>query len=72
MERNDWGLWVDFATPNERMMGRRMRQPSAWLRILSVKEVGELTTCHKKLDAATPHDCRTSTAKGAGVEGKLF
>lgn len=66
--QRDWNLWVRFATyaynsarhstvlltPNELMMGRRLRSPNDLLRRTAVTEAGELTTYHKQLLAAMP------------------
>ncbi|OWY93855.1 Cyclic AMP-dependent protein kinase, partial [Phytophthora megakarya] len=65
-EQNDWSMWVDFATyaynsgqhstvalsPNELVMGRRLRPPNELLRSTAVTEAGELSAYHKKLVAA--------------------
>eukprot|EP00644_Phytophthora_capsici_P005849 jgi/Phyca11/80490/gw1.2.1098.1 len=64
--QKDWNLWVRFATyaynsarhstvlltPNELMMGRRLRSPNELLRRTAVTEAGELTEYHEKLLAA--------------------
>eukprot|EP00644_Phytophthora_capsici_P002561 jgi/Phyca11/60907/gw1.11.282.1 len=61
-----WDLWVRFATyaynsarhstvlltPNELMMGRRLRSPNDLLRRTAVTEAGELTEYHEQLLAA--------------------
>eukprot|EP00644_Phytophthora_capsici_P015145 jgi/Phyca11/40959/gw1.75.65.1 len=61
--QKDWNLWVRFATyaynsarhstvlltPNELMMGRRLRAPNELLRRTEVTEAGELSTYHTRL-----------------------
>lgn len=61
--QNDWNLWVKFAvysynsarhstvslTPNELMMGRRLRSPNELLRRTEVMEAGELADYHDRL-----------------------
>ncbi|KAL3656480.1 hypothetical protein V7S43_019110 [Phytophthora oleae] len=61
--RKDWSLWVRFAvyaynsarhstvmlTPNELMMGRKLRAPNELLRRTEVSEVDELTAYHEQL-----------------------
>ncbi|GMF23303.1 unnamed protein product [Phytophthora fragariaefolia] len=61
--QDDWSTWVDFAvyaynsgrhstvnlSPNELMMGRRLRAPNELLRTMNVREAGELTTYHRRL-----------------------
>ncbi|POM73500.1 Hypothetical protein PHPALM_9651, partial [Phytophthora palmivora] len=65
-KQNDWNLWVKFAvyaynsakhstvalSPNELMVGRRLRPPNELLRRLEVTEAGELQTYHEQLIAA--------------------
>ncbi|OWY90856.1 hypothetical protein PHMEG_00040822 [Phytophthora megakarya] len=65
-QQNDWNLWVRFATyahnsarhatvaltPNELMMGRRLRALNELLRRSGVSEAGELSTYHERLLAA--------------------
>ncbi|OWY98311.1 hypothetical protein PHMEG_00030952, partial [Phytophthora megakarya] len=62
-KQRDWDLWIDFAvyaynsgkhstvdlTPNELMMGRRLRSPNELLRATSRTVAMELTEHHKKL-----------------------
>jgi hypothetical protein len=71
--QNDWNLWVKFAvyaynsarhstvalTPNELMMGRRLRAPNELLRRTEVTEAGELTPYHEQLLQALErsHEC---------------
>eukprot|EP00644_Phytophthora_capsici_P018563 jgi/Phyca11/49690/gw1.73.163.1 len=59
----DWDNWVDFAvysynsgkhstvalSPNELMMGRKLRTPNELLRATRVTEAGDLTEYHQKL-----------------------
>eukprot|EP00644_Phytophthora_capsici_P011242 jgi/Phyca11/110369/e_gw1.18.234.1 len=61
--QRDWDQWVDFAvyaynsgrhstvalSPNELMMGRKLRSPNELLRAGSRTEAGELTTHHRRL-----------------------
>eukprot|EP00644_Phytophthora_capsici_P003712 jgi/Phyca11/40958/gw1.82.120.1 len=61
--QKDWNLWVRFATyaynsarhstvlltPNELMMGRRLRAPNELLRRTEVTEAGELSAYHARL-----------------------
>ncbi|KAE8915910.1 hypothetical protein PF003_g669 [Phytophthora fragariae] len=61
--QNDWNLWVKFAvyaynsarhstvalTPNELLMGRRLRPPNELLRRTAVTEAGELMPYHERL-----------------------
>ncbi|OWY91239.1 hypothetical protein PHMEG_00040268, partial [Phytophthora megakarya] len=61
--QNDWQLWIKFAvysynsarhstvglTPNELMMGRRLRSPNELLRSTEVAEAGNLSAYHDKL-----------------------
>ncbi|GMF44472.1 unnamed protein product [Phytophthora fragariaefolia] len=61
--QDDWSTWVDFAvyaynsgrhstvnlSPNELMMGRRLRAPNELLRTMNVREAGELPTYHRRL-----------------------
>jgi hypothetical protein len=56
--QKDWDVWVDFAlyaynsghqstvllSPNDLMMGRRLRAPNELLRQASVSEAGQLTS----------------------------
>lgn len=65
-EQCDWDKWVSFAvyaynsgrhttvalSPNELMMGRRLRAPNELLRRTNVSEAGELTSYHGQLVAA--------------------
>ncbi|KAE9295160.1 hypothetical protein PR003_g24087 [Phytophthora rubi] len=65
-QQNDWNLWVKFAvyaynsanhstvalTPNELMMGRRLRAPNELLRSTRTSEAGELPSYHARLVAA--------------------
>ncbi|KAE8985265.1 hypothetical protein PR001_g22938 [Phytophthora rubi] len=65
-QQNDWNLWVKFAvyaynsanhstvalTPNELMMGRRLRAPNEILRSTQTSEAGELPDYHARLMAA--------------------
>ncbi|POM62284.1 hypothetical protein PHPALM_28578 [Phytophthora palmivora] len=65
-KQNDWNLWVKFAvyaynsakhstvalSPNELMMGRRLRPPNELLRRPEVTEAGELQTYHEQLIVA--------------------
>ncbi|GMF59903.1 unnamed protein product [Phytophthora fragariaefolia] len=71
--QNDWDAWIDFAvyaynsgkhstvalSPNELMLGRRLRPPNELLRKAQVKEAGELTIYHQRLLAAmkNSHEC---------------
>jgi hypothetical protein len=71
--QNDWNLWVKFAvyahdsawhstvalTPNELMMGRRLRPPNELLRRTEVTEAGELMQYHERLLLAMErsHEC---------------
>jgi hypothetical protein len=71
--QNDWNLWVKFAvyaynsarhstvalTPNELMMGRRLRPPNELLRWTEVMEAGELMPYHERLLLAMErsHEC---------------
>ncbi|KAG3178161.1 hypothetical protein PC128_g16522 [Phytophthora cactorum] len=62
-QQNDWNLWIKFAvyaynsakhltvalTPNELMVGRRLRSPNKRLRTTETTEAGELTSCHVRL-----------------------
>ncbi|KAE9052487.1 hypothetical protein PR001_g467 [Phytophthora rubi] len=62
-KQHDWNVWVDFAvyaynagrhstvalTPNELMMGRRLRSPNELLQATSSTEAGELNKYHKRL-----------------------
>ncbi|KAE8977450.1 hypothetical protein PR001_g24248 [Phytophthora rubi] len=62
-QQNDWNLWVKFAvyaynsarhstvalSPNELMMGRRLRPPNELLRRMETTEAGELMAYHEKL-----------------------
>ncbi|KAE8886304.1 hypothetical protein PF002_g17887 [Phytophthora fragariae] len=62
----DWDVWVDFAiyaynsgqhstvllSPNELMMGRRLRNPNDLQRSANVTEAGALTNYHRRLIAA--------------------
>ncbi|KAE9016787.1 hypothetical protein PR002_g13573 [Phytophthora rubi] len=64
--QRDWDVWVDFAiyaynsgqhstvllSPNELMMGRRLRNPNDLLRSANVTEAGALTNYHRRLIAA--------------------
>ncbi|KAE8997279.1 hypothetical protein PF005_g18158 [Phytophthora fragariae] len=64
--QHDWDVWVDCAvyaynsgphstvqlSPNELMMGRRLRSPNELIRSTSVAEAGELTAYHQRLLAA--------------------
>ncbi|KAE8897284.1 hypothetical protein PF003_g18984 [Phytophthora fragariae] len=72
-QQNDWNLWVKFAvytynsarhstvalSPNELMMGRRLRPPNELLRRMETTEAGELMAYHEKLLAAMTksHEC---------------
>lgn len=70
--QRDWDRWVDFAvyaynsgqhstvklSPNELMMGRRLRSPNDLLRKMSVTEAGELSEYHKKMIAAMKSSLR--------------
>eukprot|EP00644_Phytophthora_capsici_P012947 jgi/Phyca11/80492/gw1.5.1025.1 len=61
--QTDWNLWVKFATyaynsaqhstvklsPNELMMGRKLRAPNELLRRTEVREAGELSVYHEQL-----------------------
>lgn len=61
--QRDWDTWIDFAlyaynsgrhstvllSPNELMMGRRLRGPNELLRRMNVSEAGALTTYHQRL-----------------------
>ncbi|KAE9050220.1 hypothetical protein PR001_g2601 [Phytophthora rubi] len=65
-QQNDWNLWVKFAvyaynsanhstvalTPNELMMGRRLRAPNELLRSTQTSEAGDLPNYHARLVAA--------------------
>lgn len=67
--QHDWDKWVDFAvyaynsgqhstvglSPNELMMGRRLREPNELLRAASVSEAGALTAHHQRLLVALQH-----------------
>eukprot|EP00644_Phytophthora_capsici_P012414 jgi/Phyca11/121828/e_gw1.46.271.1 len=69
----DWDNWVSFAvyaynsgkhstvalTPNELMMGRKLRTPNELLRRTHVTEAGELTKYHEKLlkTMKESHEC---------------
>ncbi|GMG16605.1 unnamed protein product [Phytophthora fragariaefolia] len=58
---NDWNVWIDFAvcpydsgkhstvaiSPNELMLGRRLRPPNELLRKTNAREAGELTIYHQ-------------------------
>jgi hypothetical protein len=71
--QRDWDVWVDFAlyaynsgqhstvllSPNELMMGRRLRVPNELLRQTSVAEAGDLTSYHRRLLGAmkAAHEC---------------
>lgn len=62
-EQRDWDAWIDFAvyaynsgrhstvllSPNELMMGRKLRAPNELLRQTSVAEAGEMTAYHRRL-----------------------
>eukprot|EP00644_Phytophthora_capsici_P007162 jgi/Phyca11/112333/e_gw1.22.482.1 len=62
-EQRDWDRWISFAcvciqfwrhstvalSPNELMMGRRLRSPNELLRATSRREAGELSELHQKL-----------------------
>ncbi|GMF42572.1 unnamed protein product [Phytophthora fragariaefolia] len=72
-DQADWNLWVKFAvhmynsarhstvaiSPNELMMGRRLRAPNELLRRTELTEAGELTTYHAQLMKAMDrsHEC---------------
>ncbi|KAJ8569039.1 hypothetical protein ON010_g6222 [Phytophthora cinnamomi] len=72
-KQRDWDVWVGFAvyaynsgrhftvmlSPNELMMGRRLRNPNDLLRATSVTEAGPLTDYHRRLLAAmaSSHEC---------------
>ncbi|GMF53437.1 unnamed protein product [Phytophthora fragariaefolia] len=61
--QRDWDVWVDFAvyaytsgqhstvvlSPNELMMGRRLKSPNDLLRRASATEAGKLTSYHRRL-----------------------
>eukprot|EP00644_Phytophthora_capsici_P013450 jgi/Phyca11/70604/gw1.29.425.1 len=61
--QRDWNLWVRFATyaynsarhstvlltPNELMLGRKLRSPNELLRRTEVTEAGEITAYHEQL-----------------------
>ncbi|KAE9006304.1 hypothetical protein PR003_g5876 [Phytophthora rubi] len=67
--QHDWDKWVDFAvyaynsgrhstvglSPNELMMGRRLREPNELLRAASVTEAGALTAHYRRLLVALQH-----------------
>ncbi|KAE8983277.1 hypothetical protein PF005_g23146 [Phytophthora fragariae] len=71
--QNDWNLWVKFAvyaynsanhstvalTPNELMMGRRLRPPNELLRRTAMSEAGGLPDYHANLLEAMQrsHEC---------------
>lgn len=71
--QRDWDVWVDFAvyaynsgrhstvllSPNELMMGRKLRMPNELLRSAAVSEAGDLTAYHQRLIAAmkASHEC---------------
>ncbi|KAE9301653.1 hypothetical protein PF008_g22691 [Phytophthora fragariae] len=71
--QRDWDVWVDFAvyaynsgrhstvllSPNELMMGRKLRMPNELLRSAAVSEAGDLTAYHQRLMAAmkASHEC---------------
>jgi hypothetical protein len=69
--QDDWNLWVRFAvyaynsavhstaalTPNELMMGRRLRPPNELLRRTEITEAGELTAYHARLLRAMERSC---------------
>ncbi|KAG3085064.1 hypothetical protein PI125_g19351 [Phytophthora idaei] len=71
-EQRDWDLWVDFAvyaynsgqhttvklSPNELMMGRRLRSPNELLRTENVSEVGDVTEYHRKLITTMKHSLK--------------
>ncbi|GMF48211.1 unnamed protein product [Phytophthora fragariaefolia] len=62
-EQQDWDVWLDFAgyaynsgqhttvklSPNELMMGRRLRTPNELLRATNVTEAGEMSSYHQRL-----------------------
>jgi hypothetical protein len=70
-KQDDWNLWVRFAvyaynsavhstvalTPNELMMGRRLRQPNELLRRAEVAEAGALPAYHERLLQAMEKSC---------------
>ncbi|OWZ09842.1 LOW QUALITY PROTEIN: hypothetical protein PHMEG_00017395 [Phytophthora megakarya] len=72
-EQHDWETFVDFAvyaynsashstvalSPNELMMGRRLRQPKELLRATNVTEAGDLTEYHLRLvqSLKLSHEC---------------
>jgi hypothetical protein len=67
--QHDWAVWVDFAvyaynsgrhttvalSPNDLMLGRKLRAPNELLRRAGVKEAGEMTQYHRQLLAAMKH-----------------
>jgi hypothetical protein len=71
--QHDWELWVKFAvyaynsarhstvllTPNELMVGRKLRAPGELLRQMAVTEAGDLKDYHDKLlkAMATSREC---------------
>ncbi|GMF43975.1 unnamed protein product [Phytophthora fragariaefolia] len=71
--QRDWGVWVKFAvysyisgqhstvllSPNELMMGRKLRSPNGLLRSANVTEAGPLTDYHRRLVASlkNSHAC---------------
>lgn len=72
-DQNDWDTWLDFAvyaynsgkhstvalSPNELMMGRRLRAPNELLRCANVTEAGKLSEYHARLLSAMKisHEC---------------
>ncbi|GMF52614.1 unnamed protein product [Phytophthora fragariaefolia] len=77
--QTDWNLWVKFAvysynsakhstvalSPNELMMGRRLRAPNELLRRTEVTEAGELSAYHANLIEAMKrsHECAEQARK---------
>ncbi|OWZ08713.1 Cyclic AMP-dependent protein kinase [Phytophthora megakarya] len=71
--QRDWDTWVDYAvysynsgrhstvmlSPNELMMGRRLRAPNELLRATMVTEAGDLVKHHEKLLSSLKeaHEC---------------
>ncbi|GMF50935.1 unnamed protein product [Phytophthora fragariaefolia] len=77
--QRDWDVWVDFAvyaynsgqhstemlSPNELMMGQRLKSPNDLLRRVSVAEAGKLTSYHRRLLAAmtSSRECAEAARK---------
>lgn len=87
--QHDWELWVKFAvyaynsaqhstvllTPNELMMGRKLRAPSELLRHMAVSEAGDLKTYHEELlqvMAKSPDCSESARAREQARQAKYY